>query len=338
MAESTSLLFNPRTYDPAHFDPETRRLLRATVDWFEARGKRLDPGLPLPRLAGRLPRIRREGGAVRHLPDPRLGCGLSDGDRRWDTARIAALNEIFGFYGLDYWYAWQVTVLGLGPVWQSDNADARERAARLLARGEVFAFGLSERTHGADIYSTDMLLEPDADVPGGFRATGSKYYIGNGNAASPGLRLRPPHRRRGPRRLRLLRRRQPPPGVPPAEERRRLLQVRQRVPPEGLPGGPRRRPAHGPRRLRRRAQHRQRRQVQPLHRLHRHLRARDVRGRHPRDQPHPLRPPRHRVPARAPRADRRLRPARRDEAVQRPRRGLLPLHAPTTAATCSSTR
>ena len=34
------LLFNPRTYDPAHFDPETPRLLRATVDWFEDRGKR----------------------------------------------------------------------------------------------------------------------------------------------------------------------------------------------------------------------------------------------------------------------------------------------------------
>ncbi|MET9934797.1 hypothetical protein, partial [Streptomyces sp. NPDC006324] len=34
------LLFHPHTYDPAHFDPETRRLLRATVDWFEARGKR----------------------------------------------------------------------------------------------------------------------------------------------------------------------------------------------------------------------------------------------------------------------------------------------------------
>ncbi|WP_258028945.1 acyl-CoA dehydrogenase family protein, partial [Streptomyces fradiae] len=101
--------------------------------------------------------------------------------KRWDTARIAALNEILGFYGLDYWYAWQVTILGLGPVWQSGNAAARARAAELLSQGEVFAFGLSEKTHGADIYSTDMLLEPDGE--GGFRATGSKYYIGNGNAA-----------------------------------------------------------------------------------------------------------------------------------------------------------
>jgi len=33
------MLFNPNTYDPTHLDAESRRLLRATVDWFEARGK-----------------------------------------------------------------------------------------------------------------------------------------------------------------------------------------------------------------------------------------------------------------------------------------------------------
>ena len=31
--------FNPNTADFAQFDPQTRRLLRATVDWFETRGK-----------------------------------------------------------------------------------------------------------------------------------------------------------------------------------------------------------------------------------------------------------------------------------------------------------
>ena len=55
------------------------------------------------------------------------------------------------------------------------------RAAKLLEDGAVFAFGLSERDHGADIYSTDMILTPDG--PDGFRATGGKYYIGNGNVA-----------------------------------------------------------------------------------------------------------------------------------------------------------
>ncbi|MER6241997.1 acyl-CoA dehydrogenase family protein [Streptomyces griseorubiginosus] len=176
------LLFNPRTYDPAHFDAETRRLLRATVDWFEERGKRqlIEDYRTRAWLGDFLGFAAKENLFATFLT-PSSAAGAGEADKRWDTARIAALNEILGFYGLDYWYAWQVTILGLGPVWQSDNAAARERAAQLLAQGEVFAFGLSEKTHGADIYSTDMLLEPDGD--GGFRATGSKYYIGNGNAA-----------------------------------------------------------------------------------------------------------------------------------------------------------
>ncbi|MFD7245047.1 acyl-CoA dehydrogenase family protein [Streptomyces massasporeus] len=176
------LLFNPRTYDPAHFDPETRRLLRATVDWFEERGKRqlIEDYRTRAWLGDFLAFAAKEGLFATFLT-PSSSVGEGEPDKRWDTARIAALNEILGFYGLDYWYAWQVTILGLGPVWQSDNTAARARAAELLAQGEVFAFGLSEKAHGADIYSTDMLLEPDGD--GGFRATGSKYYIGNGNAA-----------------------------------------------------------------------------------------------------------------------------------------------------------
>lgn len=174
------LLFNPRTYDPAHFDPETRRLLRATVDWFEARGKRrLTEDYRSRAWLGEFLDFAARERLFATFLTPSAAAGRED--QRWDTARIAALNEILGFYGLDYWYAWQVTILGLGPVWQSDNAAARTRAAELLDQGEVFAFGLSERAHGADIYSTDMLLTPDGD--GGFLASGSKYYIGNGNAA-----------------------------------------------------------------------------------------------------------------------------------------------------------
>ncbi|MER5889638.1 acyl-CoA dehydrogenase family protein [Streptomyces sp. NPDC001941] len=177
------LLFNPRTYDPAHFDPETRRLLRATVDWFEQRGKRrLIEDYRTRAWLGDFLEFSAKEGLFATFLTPSAEAGEGQGDKRWDTARIAALNEVFGFYGLDYWYAWQVTILGLGPVWQSGNADARARAAELLDQGEVFAFGLSEKAHGADIYSTDMLLEPDGD--GGFRATGSKYYIGNGNKAA----------------------------------------------------------------------------------------------------------------------------------------------------------
>jgi acyl-CoA dehydrogenase len=63
----------------------------------------------------------------------------------------------------------------------SKNRALRRRAAQALEDGGIFAFGLSEKAHGADIYSTDMVLRPDGD---GFRANGRKYYIGNGNAAA----------------------------------------------------------------------------------------------------------------------------------------------------------
>jgi acyl-CoA dehydrogenase len=39
MTTEKSLLFNPHTHDPTHFDDETRRPLRATIDWFKHRGK-----------------------------------------------------------------------------------------------------------------------------------------------------------------------------------------------------------------------------------------------------------------------------------------------------------
>jgi len=43
---------------------------------------------------------------------------------RWDTYRNCAFNEILGFYGLPYWYTWQVTILGLGPIWMGANEAA----------------------------------------------------------------------------------------------------------------------------------------------------------------------------------------------------------------------
>jgi len=108
--------------------------------------------------------------------------GYGGDDARWDTWRNAEFAEILGFYGLPYWYVWQVTVLGLGPIWMSDNEALKEKAAALLEDGEVFAFGLSEKDHGADLYSTDMFLKSVGE--GEYVANGGKYYIGNGNKAA----------------------------------------------------------------------------------------------------------------------------------------------------------
>ena len=180
------LLFDPNTYDPSHFDPETRRQLRAVIDWFESRGKvkLLRDDLEAAWVSDFLDFIKQEKIFATFLTPSEYGGG--DPNKRWDTSRNAALSEIFGFYGLSYWYAEQVTILGLGPIWQSDNIKAKERAAAQLEAGGVMAFALSEREHGADIYNTDLLLTPakaDDDEGVVFRASGEKYYIGNGNVA-----------------------------------------------------------------------------------------------------------------------------------------------------------
>lgn len=180
-APTTLGLFNPHTYDATGFDEPTRRVLLATIAWFQAKGKEaLTSEAPTSEwYADFIAFLRRERVFATLLTPARDASGAEG--KRWDTSRNAAFNEILGFYGLSYWYAWQVTILGLGPIWQSDNDTARAKAAAQLDDGGIFAFGLSEREHGADIYSTDMVLTPTGD--GTFTASGSKYYIGNGNVA-----------------------------------------------------------------------------------------------------------------------------------------------------------
>jgi acyl-CoA dehydrogenase len=183
MTDTGGLLFNPNTYDPRQFDAETRRQLTALIEWFEERGKTrlLQDDHDAVWVSDFLDFIGGERIFATFLTPSEFGLG--DDNKRWDTSRNAALSEILGFYGLAYWYAEQVTILGLGPIWQSDNIKAKERAAAQLDAGGVMAFALSERDHGADIYDTDMILTPADDEGLVFCANGEKYYIGNGNAA-----------------------------------------------------------------------------------------------------------------------------------------------------------
>jgi acyl-CoA dehydrogenase len=197
MTQTDGLLFDPNTYDPQQFDAETRRLLRATIDFFEGQGKKrlLDDDLTVRWPAEFVDFVKREKLFATFLTPSEFAGGAderstTDGvvNKRWDAARNAALSEILGFYGLTYWYTEQVTILGLGPIWQSENKNAKLKAADDLEAGEVMAFGLSEREHGADVYNTDMVLTPasEEDRANGilYRASGEKYYIGNGNVAS----------------------------------------------------------------------------------------------------------------------------------------------------------
>jgi len=173
------ILLNPSRLDRPYHDDRSAEVMRRTVGFFEDKGKTslLEDYYERGWYADFLEYVKQHR-LFATLCTPE---GESSGDGRWDTWRNCEFAEILGFFGLQYWYTWQVSVLGLGPIWMSGNAALRKRAAQALEEGGIFAFGLSEKEHGADIYSTDMVLTPDGD---GWRANGRKYYIGNGNEAA----------------------------------------------------------------------------------------------------------------------------------------------------------
>ncbi len=173
------ILLNPKQLDREYAEGVSKEIMLKTVAFFESRGKSRLKRDDHDRLwyADFLKFIKEEN-IFSTLLTP---AGLGDVHSRWDTWRICEFNEILGFYGLNYWYTWQVSMLGLGPIWMSQNEELKQRVAKLLKEGNIFAFGLSEKEHGADLYSSEMSLEPQSD--GTYKASGKKYYIGNGNEA-----------------------------------------------------------------------------------------------------------------------------------------------------------
>jgi acyl-CoA dehydrogenase len=182
------LLLNPKQHDRAYRDERSRQIMLQAIDFFEQKGKQKLKEDDRQRVwyADFLDYQREHRLFATLLTPTRYGTGsgaadCGAADCRWDTWRNCEFNEILAFYGLHYWYTWQVSILGLGPIWMSVNERLKQQAARLLQEGAVFAYGLSERAHGADIYATEMALTPQPD--GSYRANGEKYYIGNANVA-----------------------------------------------------------------------------------------------------------------------------------------------------------
>ena len=174
------MLLNPTTQTYDFLDPKSRGIMLKTIAFFENKGKQ--------KLKKDDRKLVWNYDFVEFLKKEQIFAtlmtpsGYGADDSRWDTFRNCAFNEILGFYGLCYWYTWQVSMLGLGPIWMSDNEAVKEKTAALLKNGAVFAFGLSEKEHGADLYSSEMTLTPEG--PNQYLADGSKYYIGNANEAA----------------------------------------------------------------------------------------------------------------------------------------------------------
>ncbi|MBN1251156.1 MAG: acyl-CoA dehydrogenase [Bacteroidales bacterium] len=173
------ILLNPKNHNRPYKDKRSEEIMKKTIAFFENKG---------------IASIKRDDqerswyqefldflGKEKIFADLLTPKEFGGENARWDMWRIQEFNEILGFYGLPYWYTWQVTILGLGPIWMSKNEKLKKKAAELLQNGAIFAFGLSEREHGADVYSTEMTLEKQSD--GNYLANGSKYYIGNANQA-----------------------------------------------------------------------------------------------------------------------------------------------------------
>ncbi|MFX0168227.1 MAG: acyl-CoA dehydrogenase [Candidatus Hodarchaeota archaeon] len=173
------LLLNPRDYQHQFPDKRSKEIMLRTIAYFEDRGKhKLKEDDHNRTFYADFIEFQKKERIFSTLLTP---SEYGDTDTRWDMWRNFAFNEILAFYGLAYWYTWQVSILGLGPIWMSNNKSLKQQAAEHLKDGAVFAFGLSEKTHGADIYSTEMTLTPQRD--GTFLANGAKYYIGNANTA-----------------------------------------------------------------------------------------------------------------------------------------------------------
>ncbi len=175
------MLLHPNRHDRPYPDAVSRDIMLKTIAFFEERGKAQLKHDDHERTwyADFLAFVARENIFATLLTPKAYG---SVPGARWDTWRNCEFSEILGFYGLNYWYTWQVSILGLGPLWMGSNEAMKQKTAQLLKDGGIFAFGLSEKEHGADLYSSEMTLFPQAD--GTFLARGRKYYIGNGNKAA----------------------------------------------------------------------------------------------------------------------------------------------------------
>ncbi|MCB1143342.1 MAG: acyl-CoA dehydrogenase [Leptospiraceae bacterium] len=174
-------ILHPKNETFSELDERSREIMKKTIAFFESKGK------------AKLKQEDHEAvwydDFIQFLKKEKVFATLltpsENGDnhpeKRWDTYRNTVFSEILGFYGLSFWYTWQVSILGLGPLWMSQNPAIKKRTAEALEAGGIFAFGLSEKEHGADLISSDMKLSPNGDT---YLANGDKYYIGNGNKAA----------------------------------------------------------------------------------------------------------------------------------------------------------
>jgi acyl-CoA dehydrogenase len=100
----------------------------------------------------------------------------------FDLLKLTRFWETSAYFSPAHAYSLHVSFLGLFPILRSGNESLKREAVAKLEAGGIFAFGVSEQGHGADLLGNEFTVTEIA--PGRLRARGSKYYIGNANAAA----------------------------------------------------------------------------------------------------------------------------------------------------------
>lgn len=101
---------------------------------------------------------------------------------QFDLLRYARFLELIAYFSPAHGYSLQVTFLGFFSIMMGSSTPLKQEAVRALEAGGIFALGVSEKQHGSDLLGNEFTVT-DAG-PGKLIASGSKYYIGNCNAAA----------------------------------------------------------------------------------------------------------------------------------------------------------
>jgi len=115
------ILLNPKKITKTWSDSSRKEIMLKTIEFFEKKG---------------LKKITEDdhGGVwyrdfINFCQDNQVyykiftPTAYGDGKTRWDTSQNTEFAEILGFYGLMYWYTFQVSALGLGPIFIGKNAE-----------------------------------------------------------------------------------------------------------------------------------------------------------------------------------------------------------------------
>ena len=132
------MLLNPKRGVREYPDEASREMMLAVIDFFESKGLARIKHDDHERVWYQdfLEFVKDNRVFFTCLTPPEYG----DEGCRWDTWRNCELNEILGFYGLAYWYTWQVTILGPRPHLDEQQRGGQAADGPVSERGRHLRF------------------------------------------------------------------------------------------------------------------------------------------------------------------------------------------------------